>query len=76
MANLNCNAGTPIQWHAYYLIRTYFRAYLIDQALFRIESILAAKDTQNTTQMFDVGEMGHGDEVLRYYKNYHTALFM
>ncbi len=49
---------------------------LIDQLLFRIESILAAKDTQNTTQMFDVGEMGHGDEVLRYYKNYYKALFM
>ena len=49
---------------------------LIDQLLFRIESILAAKDTQNTTQMFDVGEMGHGDEVLRYYKNYYKALFI
>ena len=46
---------------------------LIDQLLFRIESILAAKDTQNTTQMFDVGEMGHGDEVLRYYNNYYKA---
>ncbi len=49
---------------------------LIDQVLFRIESILTAKDSQNTAQMFCMGEVGDGDEVLRYYKNYHKALFM
>ena len=37
---------------------------LIDQLLFRIESILAEKTRKNTTQMSDVGEMGQGDEVL------------
>ena len=43
---------------------------------FQNRKYFSRQNTQNTTQMFDVGEMGHGDEVLRYYKNYYKALFM
>ncbi len=59
------------RWHCTSLFNSVLQ--LIDQLLFRIESILVAKNTRNTTQVFDVGEMGHGDEVLRYYKNYCKA---
>ena len=41
---------------------------LIDQVLFGIESILAARHAKKHDTMFDVGEMGHRDEVLPYYK--------
>ncbi len=42
---------------------------------FQNRKYFSRQNTQNTTQMFGVGEMGHGDEVLRYYKNYYKLYF-
>ena len=56
-------------WESLWLsVTTYYNIDLIDQVLFGIESILAARHTKKHDTKFDVGEMGHRDEVLRYYK--------